>query len=193
MNHSKVDQKERDSRKHYRVIADRDKGDEPDGFDINDGDRVTYEYGTRTRRVRIERPVPTPDEPPVTDTSSGEHRRVIRHVGDDLPICDTCINVLGLNVRWDHAVLRHEREGITPAEALPSPSLPTRDQIAWQKLRSLRDDLFESTDAAFEPDEVIEELDAVLALLQKGADREWPAADDGSDLTWRERNGADRG
>ncbi|MDF2895751.1 MAG: hypothetical protein K0Q46_2537 [Rhodococcus erythropolis] len=44
---------------------------------------------------------------PVAETSSGQHRKVLLQAGDDLPVCDTCVNILGLNVRWDHAVQRH--------------------------------------------------------------------------------------
>jgi len=74
--------------------------------------------------------------------------------------------------------------------AAPDEILPTREQIAEVVL-----DGFHAPDGDH-PSWWINPLataDAVLALLQKGADREWPAADDGSDLTWRERNGADRG
>lgn len=63
MNHSKVDQKERDSRKQYRVIADREKGDDPRWADAQSGDRFTHVgiLGGESRLVRIERPVPTAD------------------------------------------------------------------------------------------------------------------------------------
>ena len=43
-------------------------------------------------------------EPPQEDRySSGQHLRVV-HQGR--PVCDTCTNVLGLNVRWDQARCR---------------------------------------------------------------------------------------
>jgi hypothetical protein len=160
----------------YRVIVDRDKGDEPLDVERQPGDLLIYEQMPchQQHLVRIERPVPTTDEPPVADTSSGEHRRVIRHVGDDLPICDTCINVLGLNVRWDHAVLRHEREGITPAEPQPSPSVPTREQIAAEIKRVTHAWSGPSMDEFINDPPTRKQYamaDAVLALLQKGADR----------------------
>lgn len=40
--------------------------------------------------------------------TSGEHRRVLHDGGY---VCDTCVNVLGLNVRWDHAVRRDDHVG----------------------------------------------------------------------------------
>lgn len=49
---------------------------------------------------------PAPDVDEDGDAvSSGAHRRVT-HQGSE--VCDTCVNFLGINVRWDHAVLRPE-------------------------------------------------------------------------------------
>ncbi|WP_336698206.1 hypothetical protein [Curtobacterium sp. USHLN213] len=64
----------------YRVIADRDKGDDPQWTDIVDGDRVLYVSGSRlamARIDRIERPVSTTDE---TATSSVHDMRGSREV-----------------------------------------------------------------------------------------------------------------
>lgn len=53
----------------YHVIADRDKGDDPKWPDIEPGDRyvaIARDLETRSdddQVVRIERPVPTTDEP----------------------------------------------------------------------------------------------------------------------------------
>lgn len=50
----------------YRVIADRDKGDDPTFADVDEGDRytaVSMPWDWEQDRVdRIERPVPTPDD-----------------------------------------------------------------------------------------------------------------------------------
>lgn len=75
-------------------------------------------YGTRGRTVHSSRiasdllQILEPDAPPAPDVdadgdyvSSGQHRQVT-HQGS--VVCDTCINVLGINVRWDHAILRPE-------------------------------------------------------------------------------------
>ena len=60
---------------HYRVIADRDKGDDPQQSDIEEADRVTYGFigrGFEHGIVRIERPVPTTNEPPEADATPDE-------------------------------------------------------------------------------------------------------------------------
>ena len=36
--------------------------------------------------------------------STGKHVKVMHQGGY---VCDTCINVLGINIRWDHATKRH--------------------------------------------------------------------------------------
>lgn len=46
----------------YRVIADRDKGDDPQWGQVESGDRVWFS-GPRDDVDRIERPVPTTNEP----------------------------------------------------------------------------------------------------------------------------------
>lgn len=48
--------------------------------------------------------------------SSGEHRKVSMG-GDSFFVCDTCTNVLGLNVRWDHASKREDHQAAV--ESLP--------------------------------------------------------------------------
>ena len=53
--------------------------------------------------------------------SSGEHRKISMS-GDSFFVCDTCTNVLGLNVRWDHASKREDHQAavesllVKPAE-----------------------------------------------------------------------------
>lgn len=59
------------------------------------------------------------DMAPIATHSSGKHRRVRLSEGDDLPVCDTCTNVLGLNVRWDHAVLRPGHDPSTIRDVTP--------------------------------------------------------------------------
>lgn len=59
------------------------------------------------------------DMAPVATHSSGEHRRVRLGEGDHLPVCDTCTNVLGLNVRWDHAILRPDHDPSTIRDVTP--------------------------------------------------------------------------
>lgn len=51
--------------------------------------------------------------------SSGEHRRVVMP-DSDLPVCDTCTNVLGLNIRWDQS--HPEPQGELSSE-VPEPSV----------------------------------------------------------------------
>ena len=48
--------------------------------------------------------------------SSGEHRKISMS-GDSFFVCDTCTNVLGLNVRWDHASKREDHQAAV--ESLP--------------------------------------------------------------------------
>ncbi|WP_065962414.1 hypothetical protein [Curtobacterium sp. UCD-KPL2560] len=63
------------------------------------------------------------DMAPVATHSSGEHRRVRLGQGDDLPVCDTCINVLGLNVRWDHAILRPDHDAASTIRDVIPPAV----------------------------------------------------------------------
>jgi len=34
-------------------------------------------------------------------TSSGEHKRIVMY--GELAVCDTCVNSLGFNIRWDQS------------------------------------------------------------------------------------------
>ena len=36
--------------------------------------------------------------------STGKHVKVMHQGGY---VCDTCVNILGINIRWDHAIKRH--------------------------------------------------------------------------------------
>lgn len=64
------------SEKQWRVVADRDKGDDPSVFDAEPGDLVVYRMGEpdiALELVRIERPVPTtglPDPMRLTDAEA---------------------------------------------------------------------------------------------------------------------------
>lgn len=157
---------------HYRVIADR--ASMADESWIAEGDRVTYGSVSSTGElviVRIERPMPTTDE----------QQRRFRVVDIDQGVIDEGNNEVTFT--------------LSELDEQHSPSLPTREQIAemWDRAR---DDtsIPRNRDGEMVPVDAFQAgVAAVLALLQKGAEREWPAADDGSDLTWRERNGADRG
>lgn len=55
--------------------------------------------------------------------SSGEHRKISMS-GDGFFVCDTCTNVLGLNVRWDHASKREDHQ----AAVEPLPPKPAEDE-----------------------------------------------------------------
>lgn len=60
--------------------------------------------------------------------SSGEHRKISMS-GDSFFVCDTCTNVLGLNVRWDHAIKREDHQ--VAVESLPDkPAEDEREDIA---------------------------------------------------------------
>lgn len=148
----------------YRVIADRDKGDDPTWNDVHGGDRVAMTAGDIStfmsdEIVRIERPVPTTDEP--------------KHQVMCLPIdvYEASIGMLRLHGAEATAdMLRDEAE---------PPPLPTREQIA-EAQRALT----ELGDAIALPDTqagedwftermglVTDIFESVRALLQKGADR----------------------
>ncbi|PZE33974.1 hypothetical protein DEJ21_14085 [Curtobacterium sp. MCSS17_006] len=108
----------------YRVIADRDKGDDPQWVDVKARDRYTADAAGRPSDddtvVRIERPVPT-------------------------------------------TVVIHELVGLPLPPDEPS-SLPTREQIAEVIQRA-------DQTARWGENRYEVQADAVLALLQKGADR----------------------
>ena len=55
--------------------------------------------------------------------SSGAHRKISMS-GDGFFVCDTCTNVLGLNVRWDHASKREDHQ----AAVEPLPIKPAEDE-----------------------------------------------------------------
>ena len=65
--------------------------------------------------------------------SSGEHRKISMS-GDSFFVCDTCTNVLGLNVRWDHASKREDHQAAVESP----PDKPAEDErealIATRKL-----------------------------------------------------------
>jgi hypothetical protein len=48
--------------------------------------------------------------------SSGKHDRIVRYGFD---VCDTCINSLGLNIRWEQAWCQNGVE-ILPSEIMPT-------------------------------------------------------------------------
>lgn len=72
---------------------------------------------------------PEPSAEPLRDDegdmiSSGEHRKIDMD-GRGFLVCDTCTNVLGLNVRWDHAIKRPEH--VTPEPQREPSALPEVD------------------------------------------------------------------
>ena len=60
--------------------------------------------------------------------SSGKHLRVLHQGGY---VCDTCTNVLGLNVRWDHAIKRDDHAPV------PSSGVD-EDKLAERAAKSVR-------------------------------------------------------
>lgn len=52
--------------------------------------------------------------------SSGKHLRVLHQGGY---VCDTCTNVLGINVRWDHAVKRNDHAPVLPSSGVDEDKL----------------------------------------------------------------------
>lgn len=105
----------------YRVIADRDKGDDMLAAisALEDGDRVTYIYDTEPSDmiVRIERPVPNTDGEP---HSAAAYRAYFAS------------NVEGVN----HSATAF-RAGWDAAQVL-IPSVPTREQFAEELIEKLR-------------------------------------------------------
>lgn len=101
--------------------------------------------------------------------SSGEHRKISMS-GDSFFVCDTCTNVLGLNVRWDHASKREDHQ----AAVEPLPVKPAEDErealvevirLFFQNWRSIG-----KVSAAFEVS--IDSLEgAVDDLIELGAPR----------------------
>lgn len=141
----------------YRVVADSDRGDDPDYAWVRPGDRITYAVVEHRRSiqqgrlVRIERPVPTTDEA----------RRTL----------------------WDQiAVLIYEhdtttRRGASSAadevmRAVLAASTPaaTREQIA-EAIYAVRAGSSKNWHKSAFRDDYLAQADAVLALLENGADR----------------------
>lgn len=187
----------------YRVIADRDKGDDPQWADIKTHDRITYEYtnGGPARLdqvVRIERPVPTSDEP-VMLTYEGCKTYPLGTVAADAigywaahhrHYVKTSENTWASFWQTPTAdqiaeAVKEERNNLSPCpsgylawvttppsneqgSSHPSPHPPTREQVEstidgaigkWWDDGALLATLRPAV------------LNAVLALLQKGADR----------------------
>lgn len=162
------------SEQHYRVIADRDKGDDPTWNDVHGGDRVTMTAGDiSTFRsdeiVRIERPVPTTDEP------EDETQDLRTQVANLVPLS----MLDGRDPRAN--VFEVADEIISAVLAAIAPTLPTREQIAAMLsahriagvsgfgIESIACSCNRTWVPALEYREHM--ADAVLALLQKGADR----------------------
>jgi hypothetical protein len=138
------------SEKQWRVIADRDKGDDPQVSDLNNGDRATVivmnDDPADDKVVRIERPVPT------------EHcLSTAHHDGHE----------------WG----AHESQpgtgywcpGFDATEAHP----PTREQIA-EAVEAVAEAYAPVRDWDTElmyPDDTWDALVALHALIQNGADR----------------------
>lgn len=133
----------------YRVIADRDKGDDPQWEDVRYGDLVTTEhiYGADSAPVlvRIERPVPTAGEP---DWQIERNRTLVARLRDDHG---------AVRERMEEAADRIER-----LEAGTVAHPPTREEIA-EVVARWRRDLDTGTGPELE--------DRLVALIQNGADR----------------------
>ena len=104
-----------------------------------------HAHGCPVYGTPIEQPEAQEAAEPLRDadgdmTSSGEHRKISMS-GDSFFVCDTCTNVLGLNVRWDHASKREDHQAAVeslpdkPAEdereALTTLISATTYQAAW--------------------------------------------------------------
>lgn len=136
----------------YRVIADRDKGDDPREDAILVGDRYTFESvsnewvgGDSDPLVRIERSVPA------------EHCLSTAHHGGH---------------EWGgydgQAATGYWCEGFDASDEAPYP--PTREQIAEAIAAELRTG--NETAHSVQATRRVQQLtDAVLALIQNGADR----------------------
>lgn len=124
----------------YRVIADRDKGDDPTWADINTHDRATYEYTNGgpahvDQVIRIERPVST--------TTSLEPMRLTDAEADSF-----------------HAAMQDQRPSVPTreqiAEALYENQFRGGYHAEWDRLVDDARDFW------------LSQADAVLALLRNG-------------------------
>lgn len=181
----------------YRVVADRDKGDDPQPAMIQDGDRVTVvAYNAHDGSwqdgnegiIRIERPVPTTDEPvmltyegckkyplgTVVADADGYWSRQQRHY------VKTSRNTWASfwktpTVEQITEAVKEERNNLSPCPSgylayvtepaiQTAPSVPTREQIAEALAKAY----------GWESDSEVDlrAADAVLALLTKEADRD---------------------
>jgi hypothetical protein len=143
----------------WTVVADRDKGDDPTIDDITVGDRYTMQAEAGAvftdQVVRIERQVPTAEKP----NTSASNLAIV-----DLGEASRCADV-GLDALIDYL-------GDLPR--LPSPHPPTREQIAEALYLDDADheDLSWASEANLLTREAyLKNADAVLALIQNGADR----------------------
>lgn len=139
----------------YRVIADRDKGDDPQEGTILVGDRYTFESvsnewvgGDTDVLVRIERPAPTTDEPSEQWTPSTAQVRS-HYVFDQ-------------SNRWDAERGAAFDRWLT---SVSSPPPPTREQIAEVLRESDPEGAAEVVDFYYT------QADALLALIQNGTGR----------------------
>lgn len=164
----------------YRLIADRDKGDDPYKDDVREGDRVTsvavLEGTMRTGQVllaridRIERPVPTTDEPKrceqCDDFEPETHEHPSTPTRDE--VADELIEKLPPKV--SHALDEDQLDAIADA-VRGMLSRPTREQIA-EAIEVADAEWMEGTHpGATDRDWRLHLTDAVLALIQNGADR----------------------
>jgi len=155
----------------YRVVADRDKGDDPRLTTPQDGDVMWWRalYGGAPRElVRIERPVPATHEPRKPELVTLHLYR------------DTCVGGLFLSGRELDRTLHEHVEALTiRRDRLPSPHPPTREQVAEALWHVGRDEcdhrlwnrVKDMPDAEF-TQQCWQGADAVLALFQNGADRD---------------------
>lgn len=138
----------------YRVIANRDKGDDPRHADVQPGDRYTLEAVEGFPVVRIERPVAT------------EHCLSTAH---------HAAHNWGANPNVDGGVWC---PGFDASDELPTPHLPTREQIAAVRVAQAH----LVTDGH---DEAARALDAVLVQSPPPPTREQIAAAIHAHSYWR--------
>lgn len=148
----------------YRVIADRDKGDDPTKSMAQEGDLLIFRMGKKGELsilVRIERTVLTTDEPQseLSDVQYREADEAWMWYADEAEF-------------HVHDVVQEQFiDGYLAAlKAHPSSHPPTREQIA-EAIYTVRAGSDQNWHKAAFRDDYLKEADAVLALLQKGADR----------------------
>lgn len=169
---------------HFRVIADRDKGDRIGPGMVQPLDRVTYvtdEDKVLEHLVRIERPVPTSDAPPTPDDATyAEFERQEQELFRHQPVMSRHDGgIVGCQCR--DTFFRPDAEdwgthlALVMRSLLPSPHPPTREQITeaieemHARWHSCDGNMFGRSECGWEGCYFYDA--AEFALIQNGADR----------------------